>query len=105
MTEDRYDAEVKELRRAIARLRASIMAIVFGAAGGALVFLATAWLLLRGGQVVGPHLALLSQYFRGYSVSWPGACIGFLYGALCGALAGWLIAWLYNLIVSVRHRS
>jgi ribose/xylose/arabinose/galactoside ABC-type transport system permease subunit len=69
-----------------------------------LVFLATAWLLIRGGQVVGPHLALLSNYFPGYHVSWPGALVGLVYGAMCGAVAGWSVAWVYNLVVAVRQR-
>lgn len=103
--EARYEAEVRQLQRAIARLRASVMAIVCGAMGGAAIFLATAWLLIRGGRVVGPHLGLLSNYFPGYSVTWPGAFIGFFWGALCGALAGWSVTWVYNLAVDLRHRG
>jgi hypothetical protein len=102
---DRRELELKNLHQAVARLRARVMAIVFGGAGGALVFLATAWLLLRGGRVVGPHLALLSNYFPGYHVSWPGAFIGFSYGALCGAAAGWSVAWVYNLVVAIRRQD
>ncbi len=104
-TVERHQLELNELRRAIARLRASVMAIVFGAVGGSLVFVATAWLLIRGGRVVGPHLALLSNYFPGYHVSWPGAFLGFVYGALCGAVGGWTVAWVYNLLVDARHRA
>ena len=104
MNEDRREAEMRELHRAVARLRASVMAIVFGGAGGAVVFLATAWLLIRGGRVVGPHLSLLSNYFPGYHVSWPGALVGLVYGAMCGAVAGWSVAWVYNLVVAVRQR-
>jgi hypothetical protein len=100
----RYEAEVRQLQRAIARLRASVMGIVFGAVGGAAIFVATAWLLIRGGKVVGPHLALLGNYFPGYSVSWPGAFIGFLYGALVGAVGAWCVTWVYNLAVDLRHK-
>jgi len=102
---NRYEAEVRQLQRAIARLRASVMAIVFGAVGGVAVFTATAWLLIRGGRVVGPHLALLGNYFPGYSVTWPGAFLGFFYGALCGAVGGWCVTWIYNLVVDLRHRA
>ena len=104
MSEQRYQAELTELNRAVARLRAEVMAIVFGAVGGLAMFVATAWLVLRGGPVVGPHLGLLGNYFPGYSVSWPGAFLGALYGILCGAIAGWTIAWIYNFTLGLRHR-
>jgi ABC-type uncharacterized transport system permease subunit len=105
MSDDRYATELKELQRAIARLRAWVVAIVCGGLGGSVVFIATAWLLLRGGKVVGPHLALLGIYFPGYTVTWPGAFLGFFYGALIGAIAGWLVTWLYNKIVDRRHAA
>jgi hypothetical protein len=88
--------EAELLRASIARLRASVMAVTFALLGGASLFVATAWLLLQGGEVVGPHLSLLSNYFPGYSVTWPGALIGLLYGALVGAVAGGALAWIYN---------
>ena len=37
----------------IARLRASVMAVVFGLTGGTGLWVATAWLLIRGGERVG----------------------------------------------------
>jgi len=78
------------------------MAVTFGLVGGTGLFVLTAWLLVRGGDPVGPHLALLNNYFPGYSVSWPGAFIGLAYGALVGALVGWSTAWLYNWIAASR---
>ena len=99
------DAERQLLGAAIARLRASIMALVFGMVGGTALFVATAWLLVRGGERVGLHLWLLSNYFPGYSVTWPGSVIGFFYGALCGGLIGWAMAWIYNRISDYRHPS
>ncbi len=84
------------LGRATARLRASILSTAFAIIGGTGLFLATAWLLIQGGEVVGPHLGLLGVYFPGYSVSWPGAFLGFLYGAITGGVMGWAIAWFYN---------
>lgn len=82
----------------MARLRAGIMALVFGMVGGVGLFLATAWLLLRGGATVGPTLSLLGNYFPGYSVTWPGAGLGFVYGALVGAAVGWSMARIYNFV-------
>lgn len=90
------DRERVLLGRATARLRASILATSFAIFGGTGLFVATAWLVLQGGEVVGPHLGLLGVYFPGYTVSWPGAFVGFAYGAITGGGMGWAIAWLYN---------
>ena len=97
--------EEQILRRAIARLRATIMAISFGMTGGVGLFVATAWLLIRGGQNVGQHLNLLGNYLPGYSVTWPGAFLGLLYGVIVGAAVGASVAWTYNALVLVRHGS
>ena len=81
------------------------MAVVFGLSGGTLLALATAWLLIQGGDSVGPHLGLLNNYFPGYTVTWPGVAVGFFYGLVTGAVLGWVIAWLYNRIADLRVRS
>jgi len=57
---------------------------------------------VRGGDVVGPHLGLLDNYFPGYTVTWGGAVLGFIYGAVLGGAAGWSLAWLYNMIANRR---
>ncbi|REK08480.1 MAG: hypothetical protein DWQ36_08905 [Acidobacteria bacterium] len=90
------------LRRAVARLRAAVMAVTFGATGGAALFLATAWLLLRGGENVGQHLGLLRNYLPGYSVTWGGAVLGLAYGVVLGGIAGASLAWTYNRIADLR---
>ena len=100
-------AQVREeqwaiIKPAIARLRASVMAVVFGLIGGAALWLATVWLVVKGGLNVGAHLSLLNNYFPGYSVTWPGAFIGFFYGALTGGGAGYCISWIYNKIALRR---
>lgn len=89
-------SEAELLGYAIARLRASVMATTFGLAGGAGMFVATVFLVVRGGEAVGPHLGLLNNYFPGYTVTWPGAFLGLLYGAFVGACTGWILAWVYN---------
>ena len=95
------------INRAIARLRASIMAVVFGLAGGVGLFVATLWLLIRGpapGETeVGPTLGLLSNYFPGYDVTVIGSFLGLFYGALTGAILGWLIAFIYNLVFNKKY--
>ncbi len=90
------------IRRAVVRMRARIMAVVFGMVGGLGVWVATAWLLVRGGSNVGEHLILLRNYMPGFAVTWPGAFIGLFWGALFGAAIGWLFAWVYNQVVERR---
>ena len=93
----------KVLRRAIARLRAGIMAVTFGMTAGFGLFVATLWLVIRGGQSVGFHLVLLEHYFPGYSVTWWGAFVGGTYAAVVGAVVGASIAWIYNRIAFSRN--
>lgn len=95
----------EEVSRAIARIKAGILAVICGLLGGTALFVATAWLLIKGGPRVGEHLQLLRHYFLGYSVSWPGAFVGFFYGALVGAAIGWTIGMIYNRIVGIRFKS
>jgi hypothetical protein len=80
------DREERELNRVVARIQAWLLAAGFGVVCGAGLFLMTAWLLIRGGEQVGSHLHLLSNYFVGYSVTWTGSLIGSLYGTVTGGL-------------------
>lgn len=99
--------EWRTIDRAIARLRAYVMAMVFGLLGGTGLFVATIWLVIRGpapgATEVGPTLGLLSNYFPGYEVTAVGSLLGFFYGALTGAILGWAIALIYNLVAGKRH--
>ena len=90
------------INHAVARLRALVMAVVFGLTSGVGLFLATAWLIVRGGANIGPTLGLLRHYLPGYSVTWPGAFLGFFYAAVIGGVVGWVIAFIYNKIAARR---
>jgi hypothetical protein len=46
-------------------------------------------------------LALLKQYFAGYSVTWPGAFIGLAWGFAVGFCAGWFVAFIRNLVLAI----
>ena len=74
------------------RLNGVILGIILGLLLGFGIFIATIILLIRGGEVVGPHLALLGQFFIGYRVTFTGSLIGFLYGFGFGFVAGYMIA-------------
>lgn len=97
-------AEKDDISRVVVRIRTAALAVVFAIIGGLGLFLMTAWLLIKGGPQVGQHLKLLSNYFIGYSVTWRGSIIGFLYGALAGGVIGWSVSTLYNKVVEFRQR-
>ena len=102
---DDVSSEEALIRSAVARLRAGIIGVVCGMFAGTGLLLATALLVVRGGRNVGQHLGLLRHYLPGYSVTWPGAIIGFLYGAAIGGAIGWLTAWIYNRVVELRDSN
>ncbi len=86
------------------RLNSAVIGIVLGLLGGLSTFLATNLLVIKGGTVVGPHLALLGQFFIGYEVTFRGSIIGFFDAFVFGFLVGFFLAWSYNLIVDFRSR-
>ncbi|HKZ80631.1 MAG TPA: hypothetical protein VJ124_20315 [Pyrinomonadaceae bacterium] len=91
------------LERAVLRLNGNILGLVLGIIAGISLFLATNFLILKGGEDIGPHLALLSQFFPFYSVTFIGSLVGLLYGFVCGYVAGFIIAALYNLVVKWKR--
>jgi hypothetical protein len=96
------EAEKALIRRQVARLRAGILAVVFAMVCGFGLWLATVWLVIRGGPNVGEHLGLLRNYLPGYSVTWTGSVIGFFEAALIGAVTGWSLGWIYNRVAFGR---
>src|SRR5262245_59274364 len=90
---DETDPDTERLVREIVRLNTLVIGIAFGVLSGWVIFLATIWLVLKGGVQVGTHLALLANYFPGYRVSFLGSFVGFGYGFVSGFIAGSLVAW------------
>ena len=88
----------------VLRLNAVVQGIVLGLLTGLVIFIATNWLVLKGGPVVGPHLSLLNQFFIGYRVSFFGSLVGFAYGCVFGFAVGYVIAIVYNLAARARER-
>ncbi len=97
--DERHGAE-KIITKAFARIDQLAFAVSTGSVSGLLFFMATLWLVIKGGEVVGPNLRLLSQYFIGYTVTAKGAFIAAGYGFLWGFLFGWLFAYLRNLFLA-----
>lgn len=97
-------SEEKVLKDAVIRLNGHILGFVIGIIGALGIFVATNWLVLKGGEVVGPHLSLLGQFFIGYEVSFTGSLIGAAYGFVVGYLSGLIIGWIYNAVVFLKTR-
>jgi hypothetical protein len=100
----------EKLYSGILRLNSKILGLILGLLFGLAVFIATNWLVIKGGRVdangrivVGPHLELLSQFFIGYHVSFVGSIVGFAYGLAIGTLCGALVGWIYNKFVDFRN--
>jgi hypothetical protein len=85
--------------QAFAKLDRFALGLSTGVTFGCLLFLATLVLVLKGGDVVGPNLELLEQYFFGYSVTMTGSLIGMMYGFVTGFIAGWSFAFLRNAVL------
>ncbi len=95
MADDAKNLEQVILTRVV-RLNAKIQGIVTGLLAGLVLFIATNWLVLKGGKSVGLHLSLLGQFFIGYRVTFLGSLVGFAYAFVCGFIVGYTVAWLYN---------
>ncbi len=100
MEHERTSLQERALTRVV-HLNAKVQGIVTGVLLGIGIFIATNWLVLKGGKKVGPHLSLLGQYFWGYSVSFVGSFIGLAYGFVCGFVIGYFMAWTYNRVLSL----
>ena len=98
------DKEWDVIQSSVASLRASVMAVVFAMVGGVGLFVATAWLLLRGGPNVGETLSLLGNYYPGYTVTWGGSILGLFYGAITGGVIGYAVAFVYNRVAGRPER-
>lgn len=94
--------EEEKLFSGILWLNAKALGLVLGLLFGLIIFIATNWLVIKGGRSVGLHLQLLSQYFIGYRVSFVGSFIGFAYGFAVGTLTGAFTGWIYNKIAAFR---
>jgi len=102
---ERNNVIEKIVLRSLVRLNAMIAGLTLGIFAGLGIFLVTNLLVIRGGEVIGPHLSLLSQFFIGYQVSFLGSIIGLLYGFVTGFVTGYCFALLYNWIAGLREKS
>ena len=83
-------------------LRKRAFGLAIGIPCGLTILLATWWLLFR--EAPGEMISKLSTFFIGYSYSWGGAVIGFLWAFVFGFIAGVIIAWFYNLFSKMLYK-
>ena len=95
----------RSVQTALLRLNARAWGISVGLLMGGGLFLATAFLIVKGGPMVGQHLQLLSAFFPGYRVTWLGSLIGFVYAFVLGYALGRLIGAIYNRLTFGRVQS
>lgn len=87
------------LTHIFSKLEPTALGVAVGTVAGAILFLATLYLVLRGGAEVGPHLRLLAEYLPGYTVTLAGSLLGLVYGLVFGFAAGWTYAHLRNVVM------
>jgi hypothetical protein len=100
---DRFNPDPTEelIVQSLAKLDGKALGIAIGLLLGLGIFFATNFLLFKGGDVIGPNLALLSQFFVGFDVSFGGSLVGMFYGLISGFILGWLIAFIRNFVLAV----
>ena len=91
--------EQRALEQTLLRLNARAWGIAFGLVLGGILFLATNILVVKGGPNAGQHLRMLRVFFPGYTVTFLGSLIGFVYAFVLGYAIGRLIGSAYNRLV------
>jgi hypothetical protein len=104
MNESLSDEEQRLVTSVITQAHEQSWGIAVGLLLGVGLFAATIWLVLKGGESVGPHLSLLRAYFPGYSVTFLGGCVGFVYMFVIGYGIGRSVVTLYNRLAAKAGR-
>ena len=84
-------------------LRKRALGIALGLVWGLAIMFGTWFLLLR--DAPGEIISKLGTFYIGYTYSWGGAVIGFIWGFVDGFIAGVLIAWLYGVFSKMIYKN
>ena len=95
--------EMQQVRKALLRMNEQGWGIAIGLLLGVGLFVGTIMLVVKGGEVVGPHLGLLAVYFPGYSVTLVGSFVGFVYAFVVGYAIGRTVSVIYNRIIELYN--
>jgi hypothetical protein len=90
------------LRKELQRMHEQGWGIAIGLVFGLGLFVATIVLVIQGGPTVGQHLSLLRAYFPGYSVSFVGSLVGFVYAFVLGYALARIVVTIYNYLLRLR---
>lgn len=99
---DTRTREEELIKHAVIRLNGNVLGFVLGSVLALAIFVATNWLVIKGGEVVGPHMQLLDQFYWGYTVTFVGSFIGAAYAFVTGYVAGLFIGWIYNGVLFLK---
>lgn len=95
------DGDLDEtLHMTIAPVHKMALGVATGLVSGLAVFAATAFIVAVQPQPQ-PRLDLLAHYFYGYTVTWGGAVVGFLWAFLVGFVGGWFVGFVRNFVTAV----
>jgi hypothetical protein len=97
------DTLEKTMTRRVLRIREFPQALAVGILCAIGLFVATNWLVIKGGERVGEHLSLLRYYFVGYSVTFLGSFVGAAWAFAAGFGGTYLVSRVYNLVVEFRY--
>ena len=106
MNDARAEADERALERdiqvALAPLHKRCLGLAFGSVLSVGLFAVTLLHMWRSPGEEYP-LSLLAQYFRGYSVTWPGAFIAMGWGFAVGFVIGWIFAFCRNVVTGLTR--
>jgi hypothetical protein len=85
---------------AFAPLHKRAFGLAVGTASG-LAVAGVTLLFIAAGRPEEINLALLNQYFWGYTANWLGVLVGFWWGFLAGFVAGWFLAFCRNTAIAI----
>jgi hypothetical protein len=84
-------------------LRKRALGVSLGLVCGLAILFVTWWFIIFG--IRGEMLSNLGNVYIGYSVSWGGSFIGFIWGFVEGFIAGVLIAWFYGIFSKMIYKT
>lgn len=101
LNERTAELESEQIVQTLAKIDSLALGTALGIVFALGIFLVTNLLIIKGGEKIGPNLALLGQFFPGYNVTFIGSLIGLLYGFVSGFALGWLIAVIRNIVIKI----
>ncbi len=103
--DDVVEAVKGSLGHVFPKLDPFALGIALGAVFAATIGIITLLSVIPNNNMVAEYLALINQFFPGYSVTIQGSLLGAAYGYLVGFVVGWMFAFLRNAATAVYIAS